>query len=147
MLIKLLRSLDWDQTYCSHRDQHSSSNYCHNSNELVISISRAAIIQNHARYWLMGWPDWEPLKYTVLQWCISCPQHVPYFLFWPYNAGIELVLNCGSVICSSIMAFCFNLLQEAKCHAIRLFLQVEVRLDENIVPLSYNVRTQTEIGW
>lgn len=56
-----------------------------------------------------------------------------------------VVLTCGRVICFTIMGFCFNLLQEGKCHAIRLFLQVEVRLDKNIGPLSYKVKTQTQI--
>lgn len=57
-----------------------------------------------------------------------------------------VVLNCGNVIRFSIMGFCFNLPQEGKSHAIRLLLQVEVRLDKNIVPLSYKVRAQTQIG-
>lgn len=69
-------------------------------------------------------------------------------MFYIFCFGHTLVvLNCGSVICFSIMGFCFNLLQETKCHAIRLFLQVEVRLYKNIVPLSYKVRTQTQIWW
>lgn len=57
-----------------------------------------------------------------------------------------VALNCGSGICFSIMGICFNLLQEEKCRAIRLFRQVEVRLDKNIVPLSYKVITQGAQG-
>lgn len=48
MLTQRLHSLVSDQTYCSRRDQHSSSHFSNNSNGSVSSISRVTIIQNHA---------------------------------------------------------------------------------------------------
>lgn len=79
-------------------------------------------------------PLWNDIYPTVNMYHISCCGHT------------MVILNCGSVICFAIMGFWFNLLQQGKYHAIHLLLQVEVRLVKNIVPLSYKVRTQTQIG-
>lgn len=128
MLITLLHSVDW--IYCSPLDQQSSGN------STIIQMSSSALLAECLSFRIRCGidcsiiPPWNDVYPADSMYHISCFGHT------------VVVLDCERVICFSIKAFWFNLLQEGKCRAIRLFLRVEVRLDKNIVPLSYKVRKQ-----
>lgn len=108
----------------------------HNSNELVRSISREAITIRHCIDLRESHQSIISLRNIVYP--AAYKSHISCF------GHTIVVLNCSCVICFSIMGVWFNLLQKGKCCSVRVFLQVEVRLDKNIVPLSYKARTQTD---